>query len=45
VAATSRAEPVRTADGELDAPMFYQPEPAARAWDITREFLARTLPV
>jgi carboxymethylenebutenolidase len=28
-----------------DAPMFYQPEPAARAWDITREFLARTLPV
>jgi len=27
-----------------EAPMFYQPEPAARAWEITREFLARTLP-
>lgn len=27
------------------APMFHQPEPAARAWEITREFLARTLPV
>ncbi len=26
------------------APMFHQPEPAARAWEITREFLARTLP-
>ncbi len=25
--------------------MFHQPEPAARAWEITREFLARTLPV
>jgi carboxymethylenebutenolidase len=28
-----------------DAPMFHQPEPAARAWEITKEFLARTLPV
>lgn len=28
-----------------DAPMFHQPEPAARAWQITSEFLARTLPV
>ena len=28
-----------------DAPMFHQPEPAARAWKITSEFLARTLPV
>jgi carboxymethylenebutenolidase len=28
-----------------DAPMFYQPEPAARAWEITKDFLARTLPV
>ena len=28
-----------------EAPMFHQPEPAARAWDITREFLARTLPI
>ena len=28
-----------------EAPMFHQPEPAARAWEITREFLARTLPV
>jgi carboxymethylenebutenolidase len=27
-----------------DAPMFYQPEPAARAWKITGDFLARTLP-
>jgi carboxymethylenebutenolidase len=27
-----------------EAPMFYQPEPAARAWEITKEFLARTLP-
>jgi carboxymethylenebutenolidase len=27
-----------------EAPMFHQPEPAARAWEITREFLARTLP-
>ena len=27
-----------------DSPMFYQPEPAARAWEITRDFLARTLP-
>lgn len=27
------------------SPMFHQPEPAARAWEITREFLARTLPV
>jgi len=27
-----------------EAPMFYQPEPAARAWEITREFLARALP-
>jgi carboxymethylenebutenolidase len=26
-----------------DAPMFHQPEPAARAWEITRDFLARTL--
>ena len=25
-------------------PMFHQPEPAARAWDLTRAFLARTLP-
>jgi len=24
--------------------MFHQPEPAARAWELTREFLARTLP-
>ena len=24
---------------------FHQPEPAARAWDLTRDFLARTLPV
>jgi carboxymethylenebutenolidase len=28
-----------------EAPMFHQPEPAARAWEITREFLTRTLPV
>ncbi|MDQ2815998.1 MAG: dienelactone hydrolase family protein [Actinomycetota bacterium] len=27
------------------APMFYQPEPAARAWRRTEEFLARELPV
>lgn len=27
-----------------EAPMFHQPEPAARAWEITREFLARALP-
>ena len=27
-----------------DAPMFHQPEAAARAWQITRDFLARTLP-
>jgi carboxymethylenebutenolidase len=27
------------------SPMFHQPEPAARAWEITRDFLARTLPV
>jgi carboxymethylenebutenolidase len=27
------------------APMFYQPEPAARAWHRTEEFLARHLPV
>ena len=27
-----------------EAPMFHQPEPAARAWEITRDFLARTLP-
>ncbi|NDU77557.1 dienelactone hydrolase family protein [Actinomadura sp. DSM 109109] len=26
------------------APMFYQPEPAARAWRLTEEFLRRTLP-
>jgi carboxymethylenebutenolidase len=26
-----------------EAPMFHQPEPAARAWEITRDFLARTL--
>lgn len=26
------------------APMFHQPEPAARAWELTRQFLARTLP-
>jgi carboxymethylenebutenolidase len=28
-----------------EAPMFHQPEPAARAWEVTRDFLARTLPV
>ena len=28
-----------------DAPMFHQPEPAARAWEITKDFLARNLPV
>jgi carboxymethylenebutenolidase len=28
-----------------DNPMFHQPEPAARAWELTRAFLARTLPV
>jgi carboxymethylenebutenolidase len=28
-----------------DNPMFHQPEPAARAWALTRAFLARTLPV
>jgi carboxymethylenebutenolidase len=27
-----------------EAPMFHQPEPAARAWDMTKDFLARTLP-
>jgi carboxymethylenebutenolidase len=27
------------------APMFYQPEPAARAWQRTEEFLRRHLPV
>ncbi|MBV9606236.1 MAG: dienelactone hydrolase family protein [Solirubrobacterales bacterium] len=27
-----------------EAPMFHQPEPAARAWEITRQFLARTFP-
>ena len=27
-----------------DAPMFHQPEPASRAWELTREFLARTFP-
>jgi carboxymethylenebutenolidase len=27
-----------------DNPMFHQPEPAARAWDLTRAFLARALP-
>ena len=26
------------------APMFYQPGPAARAWQLTEEFLRRTLP-
>jgi carboxymethylenebutenolidase len=26
-----------------DSPIFYRPEPAARAWEITREFLARNL--
>lgn len=28
-----------------DNPMFHQPEPAARAWKLTRTFLARTVPV
>lgn len=28
-----------------DNPMFHRPEPAARAWEQTRTFLARTLPV
>jgi carboxymethylenebutenolidase len=28
-----------------EAPMFHQAEPAARAWEITKDFLARTLPV
>lgn len=28
-----------------DNPMFHRPEPAARAWQQTRAFLARTLPV
>jgi carboxymethylenebutenolidase len=27
-----------------DNPLFHQPEPAARAWGLTRDFLARTLP-
>jgi carboxymethylenebutenolidase len=27
-----------------DNPMFHQPAPAARAWKLTRDFLARTLP-
>ena len=27
-----------------DNPMFHQPEPAARAWELTAAFLARTLP-
>ncbi len=27
------------------APMFHQPEPAARAWRRTEDFLARHLPV
>jgi carboxymethylenebutenolidase len=27
------------------APMFYGPEPAARAWQRTEEFLRRHLPV
>ncbi len=27
-----------------EAPMFYQPAPAARAWEITKDFLARTFP-
>ena len=26
-----------------DAPMFHRPEPAARAWQLTTEFLAREL--
>ncbi|HEY4826147.1 MAG TPA: dienelactone hydrolase family protein [Solirubrobacteraceae bacterium] len=28
-----------------EAPMFHQPEPAAQAWAMTKDFLARTLPV
>jgi carboxymethylenebutenolidase len=28
-----------------EAPMFHQPEPAARAWEVTKDFLARTFPV
>jgi carboxymethylenebutenolidase len=28
-----------------DAPMFHRPDPAARAWELTRGFLGRTLPV
>jgi carboxymethylenebutenolidase len=28
----------------FDNPMFHQPEPAARAWELTQTFLARTLP-
>jgi carboxymethylenebutenolidase len=27
-----------------EAPMFYQPEPAARAWRLTEDFLARRFP-
>ncbi len=27
------------------SPMFHNPDAAARAWEITREFLARTLPI
>ena len=27
-----------------DAPMFYRPEAAARAWELTRDFLKRRLP-
>ena len=27
-----------------EAPMFHQPEPAARAWEITRDFLGRAFP-
>ncbi len=27
-----------------DNPLFHQPEPAARAWDVTQRFLAQTLP-
>ena len=28
-----------------DAPMFHRPEAAARAWQLTRDFLARAVPV
>jgi carboxymethylenebutenolidase len=28
-----------------ESPIFYQPEPAARAWRLTEDFLARRLPV